>query len=155
MDTIEVRQGRPADAGTITDFQVKMALESEGLELDRATVAEGVRAVFEDPSKGRYWVACEGERILGVMLTSRPRPRRPRRTAARRVQEALSEPEGQGGRVPRPRGAQAIRGQGESGSTDGLRGPGNDAGALLPLRMARMIPALRVRNGDRIWLTWL
>ena len=68
MDTIEVRQGRPADAGTITDFQVKMALESEGLELDRATVAEGVRAVFEDPSKGRYWVACEGERILGVML---------------------------------------------------------------------------------------
>jgi len=69
METIEVRPARPADAGTVAEFQLRMAQESEGLTLDRATVSRGVRAVFDDPSKGRYWVAEEKGRLLGVLLT--------------------------------------------------------------------------------------
>ena len=68
MSTIEIRPGRREDADTIADFQIRMALESEGLELDRATVARGVQAVFDDPAKGTYWIACEGEKPVGVLL---------------------------------------------------------------------------------------
>ena len=46
-----------------------MAAESESMDLDPETVERGVRAVFEDPAKGRYWVAEEDGRLLGVLLT--------------------------------------------------------------------------------------
>jgi GNAT superfamily N-acetyltransferase len=69
MDDIHVRQACPADAGTIAEFQIRMADESEGLKLDRAKVARGVQAVFDDPAKGRYFVAEQDGRLLGVLLT--------------------------------------------------------------------------------------
>jgi len=69
MSTIEIRHARPDEAATIAAFQVRMARESEGLELDPATVRKGVRAVFDDPSKGRYWVAEQEDRIVACLLT--------------------------------------------------------------------------------------
>ena len=63
------RRERPEDAETIVEFQVQMAKETEGLELDRAVVQLGVSAVFENPTRGRYWVAAESGRILGCLLT--------------------------------------------------------------------------------------
>lgn len=47
----------PGDLETITDFQLRMARETEGLELDPGTVIRGVAAVLADPAKGSYWVA--------------------------------------------------------------------------------------------------
>lgn len=41
----------------ITDFQVTMAKETENLDLDPQIVNKGVKAVFEDPSKGKYFIA--------------------------------------------------------------------------------------------------
>ena len=35
MDIIKVRVARPGDRKRLTDFQVQMALETEGQELDR------------------------------------------------------------------------------------------------------------------------
>ena len=64
-----IRRGRPEDLETIVSFQLEMALETEDLALDRGTVTRGVRAVFEDPSKGEYWVAEREGRVVGGLLT--------------------------------------------------------------------------------------
>lgn len=47
-----------------------MAWETEGKALDGETVAHGVRAVLDDPSKGFYLVAeRDGEPVGGLMVT--------------------------------------------------------------------------------------
>ena len=66
-----VRPASSADAPRIVPFQVSMALEPEELALDPAIVASGVAAVFEDPAKGRYWVAERGGQVAGMLLTVR------------------------------------------------------------------------------------
>jgi GNAT superfamily N-acetyltransferase len=57
-----------ADAATITEFQLAMAWETEQLRLDPLKCTPGVRAVFEQPQRGRYYVAQEGNRVLGSLL---------------------------------------------------------------------------------------
>ncbi|MFT5368418.1 MAG: GNAT superfamily N-acetyltransferase [Candidatus Latescibacterota bacterium] len=66
---IEVRQGRSGDALTIADFQVRLAEETEHIALDRDVVEKGVRAVFEDPTKGGYWVVESEGDVVGCLLT--------------------------------------------------------------------------------------
>lgn len=64
-----VRNATRSDAETIAGFQISMAAETEDMSLDSETVRKGVQAVFDDPGKGRYWVAeIEGE-VAGCMLT--------------------------------------------------------------------------------------
>ena len=65
-----IRLARPEDTDAIVDFQVRMARETEGMELDLPTVTRGVRAVFEDPSKGQYWVAESDGRVIGSLMTT-------------------------------------------------------------------------------------
>jgi ribosomal protein S18 acetylase RimI-like enzyme len=62
--------GTEGDAPAIVDFQIRMARETENLELDRATVGRGVAAVLGDPAKGRYWMAEREGRIVGSLLTT-------------------------------------------------------------------------------------
>jgi len=47
-----------------------MARETEGMELDLPTVTRGVQAVFDDDSKGQYWVAESEGRVVGSLLTT-------------------------------------------------------------------------------------
>lgn len=57
-------------APLIIECQMAMAMESEGLELDKAKAKKGVHGVFEDPSRGQYYVAeIEGE-FAGCLLTT-------------------------------------------------------------------------------------
>lgn len=59
---------RPAvgeDLETIVEFNCALAQESEGLTLDRDVVVHGVRAVLEDPHRGRYLVAEIDDRPVG------------------------------------------------------------------------------------------
>lgn len=65
-----IRPARPEDAPAIVDFQLRMARETEGLELDLATVTAGVEAVFNDPHKAAYYVAETGGRIVGGLMTT-------------------------------------------------------------------------------------
>jgi len=51
------RPATRADISTIAEFQLAMALETEQLALDRATVLAGVTAVFDQPDRGYYYVA--------------------------------------------------------------------------------------------------
>jgi GNAT superfamily N-acetyltransferase len=66
---IEIRPGLLFDIPTIADFQIKMAIESENLKLDPPTVSLGVSAVFDDPSKGKYWLAEVRGEVVGCLLT--------------------------------------------------------------------------------------
>ena len=65
---IQIRTASPEEAKIIRDFQLEMALETEHLRLDPETVEKGVQAVFNDPSKGQYWVASISDVIVGSML---------------------------------------------------------------------------------------
>jgi len=50
---IEYREATSSDVATIVGFQVKLAAESEDLDLDAEVCTRGVRALFDDPSRGR------------------------------------------------------------------------------------------------------
>lgn len=67
---IEIRVGNASDIEAIAQFQVDMAMESEGTVLDKDTVSKGVKAIIEDESKGKYYIAAEGDNCIGsLMLT--------------------------------------------------------------------------------------
>ncbi|MFW6370654.1 MAG: GNAT family N-acetyltransferase [Bacteroidota bacterium] len=65
-----VRKAKPEDLNSILGFQLAMASETEGIELERSTVTEGVAAVLNDSSKGNYYVAEKDSRIIGSLLTT-------------------------------------------------------------------------------------
>jgi len=66
----KIRIANEEDHFTIVDFQMKMAKETEGLELDRETVKLGVMHVLRNPQKGRYLVAVlDGKIVASLMLT--------------------------------------------------------------------------------------
>jgi ribosomal protein S18 acetylase RimI-like enzyme len=65
---VAYRKARPADAESIVQFQINMALETEQVQLDRATCLAGVRAVFVRPEMGSYYVATDGDRVIASLL---------------------------------------------------------------------------------------
>lgn len=70
MTALHYREAVAADAPVIIDFQVAMARETEGFELDREVTTRGVHAVFADPSLGRYFVAeGQGRTVASLMIT--------------------------------------------------------------------------------------
>lgn len=67
---MDYRIATEKEADAIAQFQVDMAMESEGLTLDLATLKKGVRAANEDPNKGVYLVALDGSvPVASLMLT--------------------------------------------------------------------------------------
>lgn len=70
FDGIEIRPAVPGDAEAIVDFQIRMARETEELGLEPEVVDRGVRAVLDDSTKGRYWVADSGGHLVGSLLTT-------------------------------------------------------------------------------------
>ena len=67
---IMVREATEKDIPSIIDFQLKMALETENLTLDISTLTQGVKRLFKDSSKGRYYVAEENEEVIGCLMTT-------------------------------------------------------------------------------------
>jgi GNAT superfamily N-acetyltransferase len=65
---IQIRKAIQEDANTIVDFQVKMAKETENLELERNIVEKGVEAVFNDSGKGLYFVAEENNIVVASLM---------------------------------------------------------------------------------------
>lgn len=64
----QYRKAKFKELETIVDFQILMARETEALELDKEKLMAGVEAVFEDPGKGTYYVAVEGEEVIACLL---------------------------------------------------------------------------------------
>ena len=65
-----IRQAIESDSGSIVEFQLSMAWETEELKLNEPTVIKGVAAVFEDPAKGIYYVAEVEGKVVGSLLTT-------------------------------------------------------------------------------------
>ena len=65
---MRIRKAALADAGLITDFNLKLAKETESLTLDPERVAAGVTAVLKDASKGVYFLAEEDGEVAAQML---------------------------------------------------------------------------------------
>jgi GNAT superfamily N-acetyltransferase len=67
---IEYREAKSSDVPAIVDFQIAMARETEELDLDRDVCTNGVQALFDDPTRGRYFLAeSDGIVIASLMIT--------------------------------------------------------------------------------------
>lgn len=65
---ITIRQATQKDTISISDFQQKMAMETESVLLDATVLAEGLRQLFKDPAKGKYYVAEDDGEVVGCMM---------------------------------------------------------------------------------------
>ncbi len=67
--SIVVRPGRMEDLFDLVGFTMEVARESEGLQLDKATVQNSIGKALQDPHKARYFVLEETDgntrRLLG------------------------------------------------------------------------------------------
>lgn len=64
---ITLRRGVPSDAPVVTEFNYRLALESEGKELDRVVLSAGVSACLADASKAMYFLAEEEGMVIGQL----------------------------------------------------------------------------------------
>ena len=65
---VQIRLAATEDKDVISGFQIRMALETEGIKLDEEKVLSGVLGVFRDPLKGKYLVATENSKIIASLL---------------------------------------------------------------------------------------
>jgi L-amino acid N-acyltransferase YncA len=65
-----VRVATQLDITKITEFQLKMALETENLLLDKTILTNGIGNLFKDASKGKYYVAEENREVIGCLMTT-------------------------------------------------------------------------------------
>jgi GNAT superfamily N-acetyltransferase len=81
MSRLFIRRATPADADTITAFNLAIAQETEGRRLNRDLVGRAVARVLADASLGVYWlalelppagqaVAAEGGKVVGQLLVT-------------------------------------------------------------------------------------
>jgi GNAT superfamily N-acetyltransferase len=65
---ISIRKATFHDIHALVDFQQRLAFESENIRLDAAALKKGMRALFEDPTKGFYNVAEDDGVIVGCHM---------------------------------------------------------------------------------------
>jgi ribosomal protein S18 acetylase RimI-like enzyme len=67
---VNIRQATTQDIDSLVEFNLAMALETEGKHLPPGLLRSGVEAVFGDEKKGFYVVAeDEGQVVGGLMVT--------------------------------------------------------------------------------------
>lgn len=70
MSEVRVRMATAEDVELLVDGNARMAMETEGLELDRERLRAGVLAVFADAGRGFYLVGeVDGKRAGQMMIT--------------------------------------------------------------------------------------
>ncbi len=65
-----IRLAEPRDVPILTEFNRRLAAETEGKKLDPAVVTRGVSAVFDDPKKGFYLVAEHQGEVKGQLMVT-------------------------------------------------------------------------------------
>ncbi|HUF17469.1 MAG TPA: GNAT family N-acetyltransferase [Thermoanaerobaculia bacterium] len=69
-DPIIYRKAMAEDVEAIVELQLRMAWETEQVQLDRQVCSNGVGAVFTNPQLGTYFVAeLEGRVIASLLIT--------------------------------------------------------------------------------------
>ena len=67
----QIAVGVAADIEAIAQFQVDMAMESEGTTLDRQTVLRGVTEAMNDRNRGLYLVTRKESEVVGSLMITR------------------------------------------------------------------------------------
>lgn len=70
VKTVTVRSANLSDKPKLKEFQKSMALETEGLNLDEEVVDKGLDAILTDPAKGKYFVAENGNEVIGCLMVT-------------------------------------------------------------------------------------
>ena len=70
MTDITIRPARADEAELLATWAEAMAWETEHKRLDPATVRRGVRGVFEQPGRGRYFMAERGGEVAGTLMVT-------------------------------------------------------------------------------------
>ncbi len=68
MSLTIIRPAALADTSVIADFNIRLAWETENIQLKPEIIKTGVQAVFNDTSKGFYLLAERDEGIAGQLL---------------------------------------------------------------------------------------
>lgn len=68
MPEVTIRLATVADAEFLVRGNASMALETEHLSLDLDRLRDGVHAIFEEPSRGIYYIAEVAGRRAGQMM---------------------------------------------------------------------------------------
>jgi ribosomal protein S18 acetylase RimI-like enzyme len=68
MNQITVRPAAKSDLPALIDFQQRLARETENLTLDGDVLQSGMSAMFNDPSKGSYFVAEINGQVVGCHM---------------------------------------------------------------------------------------
>ena len=68
MHTYFVRPATPDDWQHVVDFNLRLARETEHLQLDPAVLIPGVQAALADPAKARYFLAVAGTQVVGQLM---------------------------------------------------------------------------------------
>lgn len=71
MSDVRIRLAQEGDAQTLAGFNVSMARETEGVALDPAIVAGGVRRLLASPAHGFYVVAELDDQVCGSLMVTR------------------------------------------------------------------------------------
>lgn len=67
---MEIRKAQQSEQLAIVDFQLKMAKETEGIDLNLDVLTKGVEAVFKDLKKGIYYVALDGGKVIASLMVT-------------------------------------------------------------------------------------
>jgi GNAT superfamily N-acetyltransferase len=65
---VEIRRAKVEDAAFIVSCQINMAMETEKVTLENYNITQGVKSVFENPTKGFYIVATIGDKECGCLM---------------------------------------------------------------------------------------
>ncbi len=70
MTEFKIKKAQLIDWQTIANFQVLMAKETEDIDLDWKTVSKGVKAIFDNPGLGQYFLAESNGKIVASLMTT-------------------------------------------------------------------------------------
>jgi GNAT superfamily N-acetyltransferase len=65
---VAVRAANSTDRSIITEFNCRLAIETEGKQLDRETVSAGVTSLLDSAKHGQYFVAEVDGSVVGQLL---------------------------------------------------------------------------------------
>ncbi|NNF16112.1 MAG: GNAT family N-acetyltransferase [Gammaproteobacteria bacterium] len=70
MVDMTIRNARETDAAVIVEFNQGIASETENLTLPDAVIRAGVENVLQDRTRGVYYVACDGDQVVGQLMVT-------------------------------------------------------------------------------------
>ena len=65
-----IRKAKESEWQIIADFQRLLVEETEDFSLDKKVIEKGVKAVFEDPGKGKYYVTEMDGGVIACLMVS-------------------------------------------------------------------------------------